>query len=79
MAKEEPAIHEYQKTYIEFIAQKTAAEIRKELIEEIKENRRRITKIERRVFNGFGIKINILFILYGIFIALLIKLAFFGG
>ena len=75
--KNEPTLSEYQKSYIELIAKKTAEQIKSELVPEIRENRKRITKIERKVFNGFGTKINILFVLYSIFIALLIKIAFF--
>ncbi len=74
----EPTLNEYQKSYIELVARKVAKEIKDEILPEIKDNNKRIAKIERRVFNGFGLKINILFVLYSIFIGLLIKLAFFN-
>ena len=47
------------------------------IIELVKENDKRIRKIEKKVFNGFSTKISILFGLYGVIIALLVKMAFF--
>lgn len=75
---DEPKLTEYQKAYIELVARRTADEIKNEIVPEIKENTKRIVKIEKKVFNGFGTKINILFAVYGLFLALLIKLVFFG-
>jgi len=40
------------------------------------DHEKRLLKIEKKVFNGFSVKINVLFGLYSVIIALLIKLAF---
>ncbi|MHA1225253.1 MAG: hypothetical protein ACTSR2_01315 [Candidatus Hodarchaeales archaeon] len=77
MAKEEPIMNEYQKAYIELIAKRVADEVKERLVEKIEYNSKRIRKIEQKVFNGFGAKITILFGLYTVIIALLVKLAFF--
>lgn len=73
--KEQPAMQDYQKEYIEMIAEKTARKITENL--PCKNYEKRIRTIENKIFNGFGFRINLLFGLYAIFLGVLIKLAFF--
>lgn len=77
MNEKDPQMKKYQKNYIELIARKVGDEISNKLEKKLCEHDKRISKMEKKVFNGFSTKINILFGLYTIFIGLLIKLAFF--
>ena len=72
-----PEMKEYQRSYIELIARKVGDEIYQRLEEKHYDHEKRLLKIEKKVFNGFSTKINILFAIYSIFIGLLVKLAFF--
>ncbi len=74
----------YQESYIELVAKKTGDAIEgrisvkiEKLDQDIKELSGRIIKVERKIFNGFGMKINLLFVFYAVFIGILVKLAFF--
>lgn len=51
-------------------------EIVREVITELN-HEKRIQEIERRVFNGFGLKINILYAICMAILAGIVKLAFF--
>ena len=74
--EDDPEMKEYQKSYIELIARKVGDEIYQKLEEKHYDHEKRLSKIEKKVFNGFSVKINVLFGLYSVIIALLIKLAF---
>lgn len=93
--KEQATMDDYQKAYIELIAQKTADHIAEKLEAKIaeqleksgeKQNKidMRLQQVERKVFNGFGLRldklkwqIGLLYGIYTIMLATLIKLAFF--
>ncbi len=84
MKKEQPIMTKYQESYIELVAKKTGDAIEgrisvkiEKLDQDIKELSGRIIKVERKIFNGFGMKINLLFVFYAVFIGILVKLAFF--
>ena len=81
-SSEVPVMEEYQKAYIELIAKRVADEVvlklESRLVGELEKINKRVHKLELKVFNGFGLKINLLFVLYTVFLGLLIKLAFFN-
>ena len=73
----QPELSEYQRIYIRMIAKEVGDEVEAKIKPDIDDMQRRIIRVERKIFNGFGTKINLLFAFYGLFIALLVKLAFF--
>jgi len=77
MSENDPEMKEYQKNYIELIARKVGKEVSVILEKRLNNHEKRISKMEKKVFNGFGTKINVLFGFYGVMIVLLIKMAFF--
>ena len=60
-----------EKAYIHEVVREVIRELPCEAREE------RIQKVERKIFNGFGTKINILFVLYTVFLGLAVKQVFF--
>jgi len=77
MSENDPEMKEYQKNYIELVARKIGKEVSVILEKRLNNQDKRISKMEKKVFNGFGTKINVLFGFYGVMIVLLIKMAFF--
>jgi len=77
MSENDPEMKEYQKNYIELVARKIGEEVSVILEDRLNNHEKRISKMEKKVFNGFGTKINVLFGFYGVMIVLLIKMAFF--
>lgn len=76
MSENDPEMKEYQKSYIELIARKVGDEVCQKIEKRLYDHEKRLLKIEKKVFNGFSVKINVLYGLYSVIIALLIKLAF---
>ncbi len=87
--KEQPKMDEYQEAYIELIARKTAKAVSDDLeqrlirhLETANKERddidKRLQKVERKMFNGINLKINLLYGFYVAMLGILIKLAFFG-
>lgn len=95
MDKNIPNISHYQEAYIELIAKKTADKViervENRLIGQIKENKNknhelelRTIEVEKKVFNGYDLKIKhinwkitFLFAAYSAMIAVVIRMAFF--
>jgi len=95
MNNEQPTLTKYQESYIELIAKKIAKEVAREIEErltgQISENKNkaqkldeRLQQVERKVFNGFGLRLDkiqwqvgILFGFYVIILGILVKKMFF--
>lgn len=67
----EKTITEKERAYIREIVREVIAELPCE------KHAKRLGKIEIKVFNGFTLKINILYGLYVVIIGLLVRIAFF--